>query len=200
MSEIEFNERPRIFLVRAGSTDLDDQDRIVGALDMPLSPEGEREARSIALDLKESGIVAIFSAAGLASQQTARQLSRSGEIRVRVEENFVNLNYGLWHGKSRSELKENQPRLYRQWQENPDSICPPDGEPIEAARDRVRVVLKKILRKHKTGVLAIVAPDPLLSILRSELEGTEVRDLLDLRCEENAWCDVDWVPSSVLKY
>ena len=101
---------------------------------MPLSPEGEREARSIALDLKESGIVAIFSAAGLASQQTARQLSRSGEIRVRVEENFVNLNYGLWHGKSRSELKENQPRLYRQWQDNPDSICPPDGEPIEAAR------------------------------------------------------------------
>ena len=196
MSENEFNLKPRIILVRAGSTDLDDQDRIVGALDMPLSSEGEREARAIALDLKDFGIIAIFSASGLASQQTARQLSRAGEIRVRVDENFVNLNYGLWHGKSRSELKENQPRLYRQWQDNPDSICPPDGEPIEAARERVRVVLKKILRKHKTGAIAIVAPDPLLSILRSELEGTEVRDLLDLRCDENGWCDVDWAASS----
>ncbi|MDA7905515.1 histidine phosphatase family protein [bacterium] len=197
MSEIEFNEKPRILLVRAGSTDLDDQDRIVGSLDMPLSPEGEREARAIAQDLGEAGIVAIFSAAGLASQQTARQLSRSGEIRVRVEESFVNLNYGLWHGKSRSELKENQPKLYRQWQDNPDSICPPDGEPVEAVRDRVKTVLKKIRRKHKTGTIAIVAPDPLLSILRSELEGTEVRDLLDLRSQENAWCDVDWVSGSV---
>ena len=197
MSEIEFNEKPRILLVRAGSTDLDDQDRIVGSLDMPLSPEGEREARAIAQDLGEAGIVAIFSAAGLASQQTARQLSRSGEIRVRVEESFVNLNYGLWHGKSRSELKENQPKLYRQWQDNPDSICPPDGEPVEAVRDRVKTVLKKIRRKHKTGTIAIVAPDPLLSILRSELEGTEVRDLLDLRSHENAWCDVDWVSGSV---
>ena len=197
MSEIEFNEKPRILLVRAGSTDLDDQDRIVGSLDMPLSPEGEREARAIAQDLREAGIVAIFSAAGLASQQTARQLSRSGEIRVRVEESFVNLNYGLWHGKSRSELKENQPKLYRQWQDNPDSICPPDGEPVEAVRDRVKTVLKKIRRKHKTGTIAIVAPDPLLSILRSELEGTEVRDLLDLRSQENAWCDVDWVSGSV---
>lgn len=196
MSENEFNLQPRIILVRAGSTDLDDQDRIVGALDMPLSSEGEREARAIALDLKDFGIIAIFSASGLASQQTARQLSRAGEIRVRVDENFVNLNYGLWHGKSRSELKENQPRLYRQWQDNPDSICPPDGEPIEAARERVRVVLKKIFRKHKTGAIAIVAPDPLLSILRSELEGTEVRDLLDLRCDENGWCDVDWAASS----
>ncbi|MDA7904106.1 histidine phosphatase family protein [bacterium] len=197
MSEIEFNEKPRILLVRTGSTDLDDQDRIVGSLDMPLSPEGEREARAIAQDLGEAGIVAIFSAAGLASQQTARQLSRSGEIRVRVEESFVNLNYGLWHGKSRSELKENQPKLYRQWQDNPDSICPPDGEPVEAVRDRVKTVLKKIRRKHKTGTIAIVAPDPLLSILRSELEGTEVRDLLDLRSQENAWCDVDWVSGSV---
>ncbi len=199
MSEIVFNEKPRILLVRAGSTDLDDQDRIVGALDMPLSSEGEREAKVVAQELEDAGIVAIFSAAGVASQQTARQLSRSGEIRVRVEENFVNLNYGLWHGKSRSELKENQPRLYRQWQDNPDSICPPDGEPVDAARDRVKMVLKKVRRKHKSDTIAIVAPDPLLSILRSELEGTEVRDLLDLRSDENAWCDVDWVSGSVIQ-
>ncbi|MGB1930271.1 MAG: histidine phosphatase family protein [Mariniblastus sp.] len=198
MSEIEFNEKLRILLVRTGSTDLDDQDRIVGALDMPLSSDGEREVRAIAQELEEAGIVAIFSAAGLASQQTARQLSRAGEIKVRVEENFVNLNYGLWHGKSRSELKENQPRLYRQWQDNPDSICPPNGEPVEAARERVRVVLKKIRRKHKTGTIAIVAPDPLLSILRSELEGTDVRDLLDLRCEEDAWFDVKLVSGSIV--
>lgn len=199
MSEIEFNEKTRILLVRAGSTDLDDQDRIVGSLDMPLSPEGEREARTISQGLEGAGINAIFSAAGLASQQTARQLSRSGEIRVRVEENLINLNYGLWHGKSRSELKENQPKLYRQWQDNPDSICPPDGEPVEAVRDRVRMVLKKIRRKLKTRTIAIVAPDPLLSILRSEIEGTEVRDLLDLRCEENAWFDVALVSGSVSK-
>ena len=198
MSEIEFNEKLRILLVRTGSTDLDDQDRIVGALDMPLSSDGEREVRAIAQELEEAGIVAIFSASGLASQQTARQLSRVGEIKVRVEENFVNLNYGLWHGKSRSELKENQPRLYRQWQDNPDSICPPNGEPVEAARERVRVVLKKIRRKHKTGTIAIVAPDPLLSILRSELEGTDVRDLLDLRCEEDAWFDVNLVSGSIV--
>ena len=198
MSEIEFNEKLRILLVRTGSTDLDDQDRIVGALDMPLSSDGEREVRAIAQELEEAGIVAIFSASGLASQQTARQLSRAGEIKVRVEENFVNLNYGLWHGKSRSELKENQPRLYRQWQDNPDSICPPNGEPVEAARERVRVVLKKIRRKHKTGTIAIVAPDPLLSILRSELEGTDVRDLLDLRCEEDAWFDVNLVSGSIV--
>ena len=197
MSEIEFNEKTRILLVRAGSTDLDDQDRIVGSLDMPLSPEGEREARAISQNLKGTVINAIFSAAGLASQQTAHQLSRSGEIRVRVEENLVNLNYGLWHGKSRSELKENQPKLYRQWQDNPDSICPPDGEPVEAVRDRVRMVLKKIWRKQKTKTIAIVAPDPLLSILRSEIEGTEVRDLLDLRCEENAWFDAALVSGSI---
>ena len=60
------------------------------------------------------------------------------------------------------------------------------------------MVLKKIRRKHKTGTIAIVAPDPLLSILRSELEGTDVRDLLDLRCEEDAWFDVKLVSGSIV--
>ena len=118
-------------LVRAGSTDLDDQGRIVGSLDMPLSPTGEGEAKETADALTNYDIDAIYSAACLSAQQTAQQLSRDGEIRVRVQENWVNLDHGLWHGKSLDELKENQPKLYRQWHENPESVCPPGGETIE---------------------------------------------------------------------
>lgn len=194
MLEMNLFGRPanlNFLLVRAGSTDLDDQGRITGALDMPLSPSGEQEARDTAVELNPYEIDAVYSASCLAAQQTAQQLSRNGEIRVRVEESWVNLDHGLWHGKSVDELKEMQPRLYRQWQDNPESICPPGGETIEDVRSRVKIVLKRICRKFKGGTVAIVAPEPLFSIIRSEIDDSGIRDLLLHKSEVDRWEEVE---------
>lgn len=178
-------------LVRAGSTDLDDQGRITGSLDMPLSPHGERQAKETAGELDPFNLDAIFSASCLAAQQTAQQLTRNGEIRVRVEESWVNLDHGLWHGKSLEELKEKQPRLYRQWQDNPESVCPPGGETIENVRSRVKNVVKRICRRFKGGTVAIVAPEPLLSVIRSEINESEIRDLVLQKSDEDRWEEVE---------
>jgi broad specificity phosphatase PhoE len=186
-----------LVLVRAGSTDLDDQGRIVGSLDMPLSPNGEDQARRMAIELDSYHFDAIYSACCLAAQQTAQQLSHQGEIRVRVEEDWINLNHGLWHGKSLGELKETQPKLYRQWKENPESVCPPGGETIEEVRKRVRVSLKKIRKKFKCGTVAIVAPEPLCSIIRTELDDTSIEEL-----PHPKQCKVGWetmeIPANAL--
>jgi broad specificity phosphatase PhoE len=160
----------KFVLVRAGSTDLDNQGRILGSLDLPLSQTGEQEVRATADELGELEIAAIYSSAGLAARQTASQLSRDGAIKVRVDEKLTNLDHGLWHGKSLDELKETQPKLYRQWKEQPQAVHPPEGETVEAVRKRVANLLKKIHKKFKSGIVVIVAPDPLLSIIRCEVE------------------------------
>ena len=160
----------KFVLVRAGSTDLDNQGRILGSLDLPLSQTGELEVQATADELNKLEISAIYSSAGLAAQQTAFQLSRDGAIRVRVDEKLTNLDHGLWHGKSLDELKETQPKLYRQWMEHPEAVHPPEGESVQEVRKRVANLLKKIHKKFKTGIVVIVAPDPLLSIIRCEVE------------------------------
>ena len=177
----------RIILVRAGSTELDDQGRISGCLDMPLSETGIKEATEIAVELDSLEIDMIYSAKCLAAQQTAKQLSGNGAIKVRVQEPWANLDHGLWHGKSIEELKETQPKLFRQWNENPESICPPGGETIEAVRNRISASLNKLRRKWKTGTVAIVAPEPLFSILRSQIESSELRDLFEDKSESDRW-------------
>lgn len=160
----------KFVLVRAGSTDLDNQGRILGSLDLPLSQTGEEEVRATADELGELEIASIYSSAGLAARQTASQLSRDGAIKVRVDEKLTNLDHGLWHGKSLDELKETQPKLYRQWKEQPQAVHPPEGETVEAVRKRVANLLKKIHKRFKSGTVVIVAPDPLLSIIRCEVE------------------------------
>ncbi len=182
----------KIILVRAGSTELDDQGRISGALDMPLSGVGEQEALKTAEELREQNIDVIYSAQCLAAQQTAQKLSE-GAIRVRVEDGLTNLDHGLWHGKSLDELKETQPKLYRQWNENPESVCPPGGETVDAVRGRIATSLKKIRRKWKSGKVAIVAPQPLYNIIRSVVETSEVQDLLTKKNGSNRWESLDVV-------
>lgn len=187
-----------IVLVRSGSTELDDQRRIMGALDMPLSATGEDQARQTANDLHFYQFDAIYSAACLAAQQTAKCLSRNGEVRVRVQDNWINLDYGLWHGKSLDELKQTQPRLFRQWQENPESVCPPGGETLEEVRLRVRRTLKKIRRKFKHGTVAIVAPEPLYSVIRSEVDESSIHELPHPKDCTERWEAMELAANAVL--
>ena len=37
-----------------------------------------------------------------------------------------------------SDVKRKQPRVYKRWQEQPESVCPPEGEMLGEADERVR--------------------------------------------------------------
>jgi probable phosphoglycerate mutase len=108
-----------------------------------------------------------------------------------VDEKLTNLNHGLWHGKSIDELKETQPKLYRQWMENPESVQLPEGETVEQVRKRVLTLLKKIRRKYKSGTIVIVAPDPLLSIFKCEVEFKSFPDLDHEQTKHGGWELID---------
>lgn len=159
----------KFILVRAGANELDCQGRISGSLDLPLSESGQLEVQLTAEELNGMEIDAVYSSAGMAAKETAQQIAGQNRSRFFFDEKLTNLDCGLWHGKSIEELRERQPRMLRQWRDNPDRICPPQGETANEARERVQNLLKKIRRKHRIGNIVIVAPDPLLSIIRNEL-------------------------------
>jgi broad specificity phosphatase PhoE len=187
----------RIVLIRPGSTDLDDQGRIKGTLNIPLSPNGENEVRKTAEQLLHLDIEAIYCSPCLAAQQTAQQLSHDGKIKVKIDDNLLNLDHGLWHGKRITELKETQPKLFKQWQERPETVCPPGGETVEAVRKRVDRMLKKLRKKYKKGVIAIVAPEPLSSIIRSVVENSEIENLARCEVKCGGWSTVEFPVDAV---
>ena len=64
------------------------------------------------------------------------------------------------------DVRHKQPKVYRQWQEQPENVCPPEGEMLSEADERVRAALVKLLKRHKEGVIGLVLPEPLLSLAR----------------------------------
>jgi broad specificity phosphatase PhoE len=167
----------KIVLVRPGSTDYDDQRRIQGSLDIPLNTHGTHEVQQLISPLKSQGIEVIYCSGCEPAVSTAQILAEGLDAKIKKLDRMCNLNHGLWQGLTVDEVKHKQPKVYRQWSEQPESVCPPEGETVAEARQRVDVALAKVVRKHKQGAIAIVAPEPLASIVRASLGRGELGDL-----------------------
>ena len=179
MSVDEFN----LILVHPGQTELDEQNRLMGNLDLPLSENGESQVNLLVEELAHIEIGLIVCGPGLSSQQTAQQLSNAGAIKIRLDENLANLDLGLWHGKSVDELKETQPRIFKQWREHPETITPPEGEDLDSAIRRVRKSLKWINKKSRVMNVVLVTARPLAAIVQSQVLGTDLNEIWDLSTE-----------------
>ena len=177
----------RFLLIEPGATELDDQGRMKGSMDMPLSDSGRDQVLRAVEQLTELRVDRIFSAPCQSARQTAETLRRWCGGRVKVLECLRNIDHGLWSGKKIDEVRTQQPRIYRTGQDHPDQVCPPGGESVDEARQRVSKMLAKIQRKHPRDTIAMVVPDPLVSVVRTLLLGGEMGDLWKNETDEARW-------------
>jgi phosphoserine phosphatase len=187
----------QFLLVRPGSTDFDEQGRIKGTLDIPLSEVGALQVGRIVAELHNTPITQLYSSPCRSAEQTAKALAADHKLKVKTLDELQNLDHGLWHGKLIDEVKHSQPKVFRQFQEHPETVCPPQGEPISNALERVRATLTRLTRKHKTGTIALVIPEPLASLVRSILSQSDVGDLWRAECECGGWQMIDVQPERV---
>jgi broad specificity phosphatase PhoE len=112
-------------------------------------------------------------------------------VRVTEIDTLHNLDHGLWHGKLIDEVKRLQPRVYRLGQDCAENVCPPEGETWSEARERVHAALKKILKRHKEGAVALVVPEPLATVVRTLLCHGAAGDLWKAECDCGRWDLID---------
>ncbi len=188
----------RVVLVRPGTTDFDEQRRIKGNLDIPLNQFGTDQVARTANELAGQGIEVVYTSPCQATEETARLLGHALGVKVKSIAQLRNLDHGLWQGKLIDEVRATQRKVYRQWQEQPETVCPPEGEMLDAARQRVHQALDKILRKHKSGVIGVVASEPMASLIRCYLSQGQLGDLWQAETACGSWEVIDVVRKQLL--
>lgn len=166
-----------IVLIRPGSTDYDVQQRIQGSLDIPLNNQGAAEAAQVAEQLRDKGLEVVYAPASQPSLETAEIIARILNIKRKKFDRLHNLNQGLWQGMLIKDVRRKQPKVYRRWQEQPENVCPPEGEMLGEADERVRAAVVKIMKRRKEGVVGLVLPEPLFSLARRFISHCELGDL-----------------------
>jgi probable phosphoglycerate mutase len=169
----------RVVLVRAGETEFTRAGRFQGDVDIPLTERGREQTRSVTEDvLDATGCVdAVYCAANQSARETAEIVASANSNRIRILPDLRGVSFGLWEGQLVTEVRHRHTRIFDTWRREPTSIAPPQGEEIEDAYSRAGSAVRSILKKHKDGAVAVVAPDAMIALLYcrlAELPANEV--------------------------
>lgn len=151
----------RISLVRHGVTDWNYAGRVQGRSDIPLAPEGERQAEAVAERLARESWDAIYSSPLKRAYHTALAISRRIEhSQVITDARLVERNMGEAEGMPDVDLPALWPGV--SW----DGI--PGMEPVDTLAARAHDALEEIAIRHLGGRVVCVAHGSLIStFLRS---------------------------------
>jgi len=159
----------QIVLIRPGATAYDEQNRVQGVLDIPLSERGRAEVARLAATLPDtlSGVTlaALYCGPGESVVRTAEAVGKALGLRPRRIDELRNLDQGLWQGLQIDEIKRRNGRVFRQWLDDPVTVCPPLGETVEDALERVKAALKPLIKRHQGEAVGLVVGEPLAQLI-----------------------------------
>ncbi|UHD17815.1 histidine phosphatase family protein [Thiocapsa bogorovii] len=171
----------RLFLVRHGATELTAEDRFSGATDVPLSEEGRKQVENLASRLAGEPLDAIYASPMGRTVETARILAKphGTAVRVETEPALREIDYGHWEGKTRAEVEAQYGDEYENWQEDPLTIAPRDGESGVQVLARALPVVRRIVEQHHKGSVLVVCHKGTNRLLISSLLGFDARGYRD---------------------
>jgi broad specificity phosphatase PhoE len=162
----------RVVLILAGPTPWEEEDRLVGRQSLPLSEDAVAAVGKIAESLASQVKSVYRCKTNEACDEAAKILAGAVGVRARDVDDLEEINLGLWQGLRFDELRFRFKSAFEQWEENPLSVNPPDGETLENAITRLRSAMKRILRRNRGSVSAVatrpMAMQALAGILRFE--------------------------------
>jgi len=164
----------QVLLIRPGATLYDEQNRVQGVLDIPLSDQGQAEVAKLAECLADRGegprLSALYCGPGESAVRTAEILGRALGLRPKRIDDFRNLDQGLWQGLQIEEIRRRNVKLFRQWIDDPRTIRPPQGETIEEAMERIRAAFRPLFRRHAEEAFGLVAGEPIGRLIAGYLK------------------------------
>lgn len=135
-------------IARHGETEWNVTEIFRGQIDVDLNETGINQAELLAEYLSTSTIEAIYSSPLKRALKTAETIARPHRLKVNVDPDLIDLNFGQWQGLSHQEVKERYGELYATWITHPERVRMPGGETLEDVRKRVTRVINKVADNH----------------------------------------------------
>ena len=169
----------RVFMVRHGATVVSAEDRFAGASDVELSDEGREQTRSLAERLSHDKIAAVYASPLGRTVETARILAAPHDLQVQTRDGFREISHGHWELMTRREVEEKFPEEAAEWEKDPYTFAPTDGESGLAVTARALPALIQLVREHPGENILVVSHKATIRLLLSSLLGFDPRRYRD---------------------
>ena len=139
-----------ITLLRVGETSWDQEHRLVGTTDLPMTDLGiDTVAKAVHEGSFQHPFTLMLVSDEDAASAAAKMLPRGSETKIKVLPDLANVGLGLWEGVLERDLEERNPSTYNQWRDHPERITPPEGESLLDAQWRLINAIHKSIVKSK---------------------------------------------------
>ncbi|MFB9838938.1 histidine phosphatase family protein [Actinoallomurus acaciae] len=145
-----------LILLRHGETEWAREGRHTGRTDVPLTPEGEEQARALAPLLANRRFALVLTSPAERARRTAELAGLTG---AETDERLWEWDYGAYEGRSTPEIREERPGWYL-WR---DGVI--GGETVDQVGARADAVLERVLPMLADGDVVLTAHGHILRVL-----------------------------------
>ncbi len=145
----------RVYLVRHGTTDLNNEGKLQGSLDLSLNKEGQNQAKKVSERLSKIDIDSIYSSNLKRAYETVTPLANAKKTKVNKIEDLNEIILGDFEGKTLEERAEyRKPILAKNKNMESWEVPYPTGESyVDDFYKRVKKGLDGILEKNEKAVV-----------------------------------------------
>lgn len=109
-----------------------------------------------------------------AEKLLAEKRSSCPNMTLAVNDNFREIHFGEWEGRSLTEVWEEQPERVRAYYADPEAVTPPGGEPTLDVMARVQQGIAQLVHKHGDSHLLLVCHSGIIRLLLSHVLGAPI--------------------------
>lgn len=149
-----------LLLIRHGQAIHNVAGRWEGWSEVPLTPDGQRQAEALARRLANwlPPVDQLFTSPLPRAWQTAQAIARALDLPAVPHEGLREIDFGQVGGHTMESFRESMPEVYARWQNRADLTFQfPGGEQRQAFFQRVGRALDEIVGQHPDEQVAVVA-------------------------------------------
>lgn len=154
--EIAQRPRLRLILIRHASSLWNDEKRIQGQLDPPLSEKGREQAARLAERLRGRSFARFFSSDLKRALETSNAIADAIGTSPEMCPELREVGLGQWEGLTRADIVHRYPSEWQRWVAEPSWDIPPGGEGADAFETRVGAFLDHVTAEQDSGDVLLV--------------------------------------------
>lgn len=174
MNEPSSDPVTNLFIARHGQTAWNNEHRIQGMLDSPLTKVGEQQASYLGKYLSGYNIDVIYSSSSKRAVDTAEIINsyQNNPCDLLREDDLREIGLGEWEGMKRTEVSQLYPALQHTYFNDPANFEPVgSGETLIEVRNRCINVLERVLSDGKGKNILMVSHTAVVKILMAYFDG-----------------------------
>ena len=143
----------QLILIRHGETSWNKEGRIQGISDIELSEAGIKQARLLALSLKDQPIDAIHASPLKRALKTAELINEYHRKEIQTHSDLMEMDQGDFEGYSFKELMSCEKDFLNKWIADPASVQMPNGESLNQLQTRAWRTLETIINQEENALV-----------------------------------------------